>query len=594
MRETDSADEANRKRLATPVMLFLAVFGAALTIEEGLSRASPNFVIASAIIMVASLQFILCARVGVSTRIPLQAALVAMTIAIILFDSVDAAEIRPRSWSFAVLVLDAYLVFNCPGHVSILALLLSYIALDRVEAGARFGLYDLVASPDIPLVCDCSNPPCAEGAIASVLNWVAVATILLGDFHLTRGFATSLRHQLRRVSAATEVAAEIAAALARYDVDGAEGAILAGNDLPEELASSYTKLLFNLKAYKAYLPHSCLVPDSISSTQAPSNDSFVSDSPASGIRVVAFGTPSVDRVVRFPDGSDGTPTTMSFTSKKASSDRTDSIRSDSPAVPERPSSAPKAHPRRTRVSLAAGNRLGYLSDISDLSAASNAEWIAADVDCWCAAVIQARGIVDLMSGDRRYASFNARNMCDAHANAAVEVLFSRGHGDWSGCVVTGPAVCGDFGSTSVLRFMVLGGLASSLYPFERLAARWRIKGLIDEKVQSSACFTWEEELLGAVFIQKRGNAALMIYSITGRKGLHGAPDEWMYELARIGDGKHGEANRIREEAIQDKLATKLSSPTEAEMTSVPDDRKEGLVWYLGEVELASYESVQPQ
>eukprot|EP00756_Hemistasia_phaeocysticola_P033923 Hpha_TRINITY_DN16493_c4_g1::TRINITY_DN16493_c4_g1_i1::g.159817::m.159817 len=68
-----------------------------------------------------------------------------------------------------------------------------------------------------------------------------------------------MRLQVRRVEASVDVAAVVAAALARYDVDEAEQAIDKDEHLPHELAESYRRLVSNLRGYRAYLPHSCLV-----------------------------------------------------------------------------------------------------------------------------------------------------------------------------------------------------------------------------------------------------------------------------------------------------------------------------------------------
>eukprot|EP00756_Hemistasia_phaeocysticola_P019718 Hpha_TRINITY_DN15679_c3_g3::TRINITY_DN15679_c3_g3_i1::g.97369::m.97369 len=139
-------------------------------------------------------------------------------------------------------------------------------------------------------------------------------------------------------------------------------------------------------------------------------------------------------------------------------------------------------PSSKRVSLAAGNMVGYLVSMG-LDRPSHRQWITDDVEQWCAAVAASGGVVDIISGDRRYATFNARRQCHRHACAAVEVLSSRGRLEefesWTGCVVSGPAVCGSFGCAETMRFMVLGAVAASLHPFERLAARWVTRVLTD-------------------------------------------------------------------------------------------------------------------
>eukprot|EP00756_Hemistasia_phaeocysticola_P029735 Hpha_TRINITY_DN16249_c0_g5::TRINITY_DN16249_c0_g5_i1::g.12646::m.12646 len=66
--------------------------------------------------------------------------------------------------------------------------------------------------------------------------------------------------------------------------------------------------------------------------------------------------------------------------------------------------------KRSRVSLAVANMIGYLSS-GDLAGEANSKWLCSDVERWCTAVASAKGVVDLIGGDRRYASFNARQVC---------------------------------------------------------------------------------------------------------------------------------------------------------------------------------------
>eukprot|EP00756_Hemistasia_phaeocysticola_P012909 Hpha_TRINITY_DN15236_c2_g2::TRINITY_DN15236_c2_g2_i1::g.65444::m.65444 len=245
---------------------------------------------------------------------------------------------------------------------------------------------------------------------------------------------------------------EVTAALARYDVDGAETVITSGKDLPSELAESLLQLLANLRSYKAYLPHSCLVPGV---------DNTPEHSSVGEAREAAGPAAAADEAVQ-PSGGMALLSFDSESECEESHRRRSSVKSDTSMTTT--SSMLKAQASRRRVSIAGGNMTGYLSTYDDLTGESHLEWMSADVERWCAAVLGAKGVVDLMGGDRRYASFNARQRCGGHVVAAVEALWSWGEGAWSGCVVTGQAVCGDFGTTSMLRFMVLGRVASSLNP----------------------------------------------------------------------------------------------------------------------------------
>eukprot|EP00756_Hemistasia_phaeocysticola_P014588 Hpha_TRINITY_DN15344_c9_g4::TRINITY_DN15344_c9_g4_i4::g.89602::m.89602 len=354
-----------------------------------------------------------------------------------------AAEARARYWNCMVMILDAVLVFERDRMAPIVVIMtLAYLCFESLESYARFGLYEVFTDPTI-LMCDCADPPCPTSFSNMLSTYALSAVVLLTDFYLTRGFASNLRLQLRRVNTSVEVAEKIAAALAKYDVEVAEAVIKGGDDLPEGLAQSFMQLLSNLRSYKAYLPHSCLVH-----SDAHGNEESSEEGTANGSGV-ALQSPRRGEPGESDSSSDPTPH-GSFSSG------TGSQMSGNQLTERGVTSALKAIPRRTRVSLAAGNMLGYLSSHSDLAGEANTEWISTDVERWCAVVAVTKGVVDLIGGDRRYASFNARQRCGDHARAAVEALSSRGDGAWSGCVVTGQAVCGDFGSVSVLRFMVLG------------------------------------------------------------------------------------------------------------------------------------------
>eukprot|EP00756_Hemistasia_phaeocysticola_P036442 Hpha_TRINITY_DN16642_c2_g1::TRINITY_DN16642_c2_g1_i1::g.180053::m.180053 len=180
---------------------------------------------------------------------------------------------------------------------------------------------------------------------------------------------------------------------------------------------SFFQMVEMLIQYRSYMPHSVLCDDQEEEEQE-------GESPRARKSGRSIGTKS-RRSIR--------------TENSGSSDHSASSVASAVAIRKL-----KAYARRARASLAAGNMLGYLSSTGDLAGQSNAELIALDVERWCVSVIEVRGLVDLISGDRRYATFNAKHSCTGHASAAVGVLSSRGEG-WSGCVVTGQVVCGDFG-----------------------------------------------------------------------------------------------------------------------------------------------------
>eukprot|EP00756_Hemistasia_phaeocysticola_P030157 Hpha_TRINITY_DN16274_c7_g7::TRINITY_DN16274_c7_g7_i1::g.15875::m.15875 len=420
IREGDTETDVRIKRGLTPVafvgvvLLSLGALRAALADHEWSAGWNGfGFVIWTL--------YFCAGRAGMDMGTVLDVALPASVVFILALDLLQAATLQSQRWSVVVICLDVGLVFN-RDRVPLFAIPLTviYLLVIAIEAQFRLGIYELPGEE--PKLCSCAEPPCSLGAEESLLAFAWLAFVLVIDFYLTRRFAHDLRHQLQRVKSSVEVAAEITRALTRYDVDSAAAAITRGDDLPEGLAASFLTLVSNLRSYKAYLPHSCLVSEE--------NESEVG----------AEGEGGADEV------------TVALVPRRSSGDSLSSHSTRSSRHSEQGAAGMQGQIRRAvkraRVSLAAGNMTGYLSSTPELAGELNASWITEDVERWCSAVVGAKGVVDLMGGDRRYASFNARQACGGHASAAVGVLSSRGDGEWSGCVVTGQAVCGDFGSAS--------------------------------------------------------------------------------------------------------------------------------------------------
>eukprot|EP00756_Hemistasia_phaeocysticola_P032334 Hpha_TRINITY_DN16402_c1_g2::TRINITY_DN16402_c1_g2_i1::g.160950::m.160950 len=497
IRKSDSPEDKYTKRGLTPVCIMIGIFVAFLLARNRLSKGWFNLVSLVAILS-GFLSFLIRGYFGLDMKLSVDILMSVSATAIMMNDAVTASELRARSWPINVIILDFALVFNAPRTIPyVLGLTLTYLLLEKSEEGLRWGMYDFVGS-ESPPACSCVDPPCARGADTIVTSYAIACITLVTDFYLTRGFATKLRRQLRRVEASVEVAGEVASALARYDVELAEKAIADGqSELPINLVRSYRTLLRNLSRYKLYLPQSCLVEQMSTSSD---DDEFVGPG---------------EQINHSDPISSGSP-------KAASMADTMSVLSDATSVimyPEPSSTFQQAtKPRKRRVSLAVSNMVGYSRRFVEFLSDEHGTWVGHDVAQWCNAVSENGGVVDLIGGDRRHASFNARRQCMTHGTCAVTVLFSRmgqsSDMEWSGCVVTGQVSCGDFGSATVLRFMVLGPVASSLYPMERLAAKWRIPALVDMATYTEASETWGGTLLGAVIILKRSSRALAIYSMS--------------------------------------------------------------------------------
>eukprot|EP00665_Eupelagonemidae_sp_cell47_P013809 gene13809-biopygen6138 len=72
--------------------------------------------------------------------------------------------------------------------------------------------------------CDCAAPPCPGLAADAAYNVLQIALpALLLDYFFTRRFAEGMRAQMEVVAAAADVSGRIAALLAAYAVDEAQG-----------------------------------------------------------------------------------------------------------------------------------------------------------------------------------------------------------------------------------------------------------------------------------------------------------------------------------------------------------------------------------
>eukprot|EP00756_Hemistasia_phaeocysticola_P054000 Hpha_TRINITY_DN29948_c0_g1::TRINITY_DN29948_c0_g1_i1::g.131809::m.131809/K02058/ABC.SS.S; simple sugar transport system substrate-binding protein len=245
-------------------------------------------------------------------------------------------------------------------------------------------------------------------------------------------------------------------------------------------------------------------------------------------------------------------------------------------------------PATARVTLVCSHRAGFLGMLRGKQATTVAKWLFESVQRWGTTVTRSKGVVDLMVGDQRQATFNAVLPCPSHAIAGLRVLHasSQDNGNagenlpFSSAAVTGPALCGDFGSSSMLRFMVLGGAASALLPLARLAALWRLEILLDAQCQSDAVFSYDLKMLGAVLYAKRSDTPVPVYLLTGQRQTSTVdPHEgWMY-LSET-RGKWEEHNR----AMEGRLRASLHPLIDVEHEVGHDELQRGsCLWRLGSV-----------
>eukprot|EP00756_Hemistasia_phaeocysticola_P031727 Hpha_TRINITY_DN16371_c6_g5::TRINITY_DN16371_c6_g5_i1::g.58557::m.58557 len=177
--------------------------------------------------------------------------LVACTVGILLHDLGEVTRSFPfRAWTILIVMLDVACVFKRDSVTRFaVPVILVYNAAVSVESFERFGLFEVgywgTVREEVSQ-CSCASPPCSLSLISTFLQFGGISFVILADTYFTRGFASALQLQLRRMEASVDVVANVAAALVRYDVDEAAKAIDSGKDLPEELVVSFRRLLSNL------------------------------------------------------------------------------------------------------------------------------------------------------------------------------------------------------------------------------------------------------------------------------------------------------------------------------------------------------------
>eukprot|EP00756_Hemistasia_phaeocysticola_P011681 Hpha_TRINITY_DN15136_c3_g6::TRINITY_DN15136_c3_g6_i1::g.129011::m.129011 len=266
VKKGDISEEAQMKKIALPVSLLWIVFGIFSAIDFTMNGSRYTLALGAAVSAFGGF-FLMAGAVQNVVQLGhcVDVALIISTLGICIMDAATAAfSYSFRTWCYVVLVLDCALVFN-RHHIPyfVIPFIILYIAADALESVHNYGLYEfgLWGTDETASQCNCASPPCSVPGAQAGSNLFAVCFVFVIDFYLTRGFARSTRFQLRRVEASVDVAGEIAAALARYDVHTAQRAIADGDDLPGELAESYLHLLSNLRVYRDYLPDTLLGDD---------------------------------------------------------------------------------------------------------------------------------------------------------------------------------------------------------------------------------------------------------------------------------------------------------------------------------------------
>eukprot|EP01062_Namystynia_karyoxenos_P030112 TRINITY_DN2251_c2_g2_i1.p1 TRINITY_DN2251_c2_g2~~TRINITY_DN2251_c2_g2_i1.p1 ORF type:complete len:713 (+),score=181.08 TRINITY_DN2251_c2_g2_i1:72-2141(+) len=500
---------------------------------------------------------------------------VVWAIGMVLTDVTNAASAAPfRTWPVAIIIMDVYLALNIPRvyQYTVLTVISVWIVAYNTEDGYRLGLYDIPTFTEDGGTarerCTCADPPCASG-LAVILVAPLVLFVIYCDFFATRSFAEGVRTEQRKVWASVEVAERVAAGLVDFDLEEAASALdEADVELPPRLAESFRVLIKNLASYRPYLPHSVfeesgadLEPDAGRAEQLRmpastkemqlSNSSGLSCTPGLGQKTgSAFSHSRMMRSSLPSAASDPDDATVPGSPAARSRALSDSLSGPASACGSPRSTSWALHvPQSRRVALLSSNCVGFLAAIAQVDQGKVSLWIASEVEHFAVVIKAQGGVADLLSGDHLSASFGAVRTQGTHrASAAMAAVLLSVPPPAVEChpielqmmrrttvACCGRALCGDHGSASSQRFMVLGGVSAFLPAAERCAAAWGTPALIDSAVQADTEHLWSCRLRKLVSFPKLSRESpiglweVVSERLSVRPSRAGA--EWMYELA---------------------------------------------------------------
>eukprot|EP01062_Namystynia_karyoxenos_P011228 TRINITY_DN14011_c0_g2_i1.p1 TRINITY_DN14011_c0_g2~~TRINITY_DN14011_c0_g2_i1.p1 ORF type:complete len:689 (+),score=172.82 TRINITY_DN14011_c0_g2_i1:43-2109(+) len=477
-------------------------------------------------------------------------------------------------WVLQVLCMDAVLVFGAANWCSpiILCLTVLYLLARGVQNTYQVGFWGFL--PGSAKYEPYQAP--AKDFTLQMGTLIATCTAFIGDFFVTRSFAFALRSRQKAMKVSQVVTEDLTALLSAYEVEAAQE-LLQGEGsaaLPPKLKESFITLVGNLQTYKPYLPQSCFPvreeeEDEVSYDQVPSDDSHPSppmgrgsppmgrgsppmrrSSPRTHTSIARSGTRPSSASTAQSDASGGEVLPSRRPSRRArgsaGSDTQASSHGEAPgelAARRRSHSvqgAVQAAPRTLSATLICVNRCGFLQWILSQGVEAAQGLLQTELDCFAKLAVQHRGIVDTLCGDHYRASFNAARPCATRCPSAARcaAAFSRRQDNeepgeaLTSAVCSGQFVCGDFGSTAIVRFMLIGRQHNFLTVLERVAADWRVGVLVDAQTHADLAQTWRSRLIcTAVFHKQNTEKLSMLYEVI-QELYSGSTDnnEWMYEL----------------------------------------------------------------
>ena len=470
--------------------------------------------------------FYLCVLKLQPTDFFIQLICCAHCIPLLITDLVTSLTLGSPRWPIVVLLTDVLLVCETKPSTSVAVVCFCcfWLVLNAGERIFRFGMYNFewgVPSQETrrDLLCNCETLPCGTTVLYSVTSLGSQLMVLVIDFMCTRGFAYTVLEEKKRILASIDTANHIATSLSKFDLELASE-LLALAEIPEELKSSFERILANLKSYRPYLPQSCFANESereIEIESSKSEDSLhISEASGGGISstISALSTGNAKVPVI---GRQFVVTTASIIIINI---------------------------RNSYDVLQRSQKL-FKSLIDDMVSV-------------CSSIItKNKGTLDLFLGDRIYANFGATRNHSSHPMSSVEasqniirssdtILSSYQEGTTSVLslnigMASGKLVCGDLGSENIRRYSFIGRMTHLVGVVERAGCQMNVPMLCEQGLYLNV----KEMIEICVFHQTiiHDGITLVLYEVIPTTESS-KPEEWMYQLESRGVGKWDNFNKI--------------------------------------------------
>ncbi|KAJ9440558.1 hypothetical protein DIPPA_22605 [Diplonema papillatum] len=141
-------------------------------------------------------------------------------------------------------------------------------------------------------------------------------------------------------------------------------------------------------------------------------------------------------------------------------------------------------------------------------------------------------------GDRIAATWNASKPCINHrvmaVTAALDTAKLAGHTvalPISIGIATGDALCGNFGTESLLRYNIVGAVFGYAHDLEKMARDWNIGVLVDSRVQRDVSSSHRLRVVmeRLRYPKSLSNELAVVWQVVDVNGPRG--EEWMYVVA---------------------------------------------------------------